>query len=109
MEVIMPVPGSRDDGFRVDPALLSGVAGQVGKGYDDLTTAISQYGQGSSAPGDFGSEVASAWSNFDNAWARELNAVRLALMEMTSNFHTSAAGYASAEARNAHVAAKVAS
>ena len=105
----MPVPGSiPDDGFIVDPAELGGVAGQIGKAYDDLTTAITRYsGHESPSPGDFGSEVASAWSNFDDAWAKELDVLRLALMEMISKVHSAAAGYAGAESGSTQAVAKV--
>jgi hypothetical protein len=86
-----------DGGFSVDPAELGGVAGQIGVAYDDLTTAINQYGQGSAAPGDFGSEVAGSWSAFDGAWAQELNVLGLAITEMASKVHTAGTNYAAAD------------
>lgn len=106
----MPAQGPMpDDGFSVDPALLGGAAGQIGKAYDDLTTAIAQYsGQDSPSPADFGSEVGSAWSNFDDAWAQELKVLGLALTELTSKVHSAAASYSGAESSNTHAVAKLA-
>jgi hypothetical protein len=89
-----------DGGFSVDPAQLGGVAGQIGVAYDDLTTAISQYGLQSPSAGDFGSLVAGSWSAFDGAWAQELNALGLAINEMASKVHTAGTNYATAESAN---------
>jgi hypothetical protein len=94
-----------DGGFGVDLAQLGGVAGQIGVAYDDLTTAITQYGQETPAPGDFGSEVAGSWSAFDGAWAQELNVLGLAITEMVSKVHAAGANYAatdSASTRDIH-------
>jgi Excreted virulence factor EspC, type VII ESX diderm len=90
-----------DGGFSVDLAELGGVAGQIGVAYDDLTTAITQYGQEAAAPGDFGSEVAGSWSDFDGAWAQELNVLGLAITEMASKVHTAGTNYATADSASA--------
>jgi hypothetical protein len=87
-------------GFAVDLAQLGGVAGQIGVAYDDLNTAIIQYGQEASSPSDFGTEVAGSWSDFDGAWAQELNVFSLALSETASKVHTAGANYAAAESAN---------
>ena len=89
-----------DGGFSVDLAELGGVAGQIGVAYDDLTTAITQYGQEAPSAGDFGSEVAGSWSNFDGAWAQELNVLGLAITEMASKVHTVGTNYATADSAN---------
>ena len=89
-----------DGGFSVDLAELGGVAGQIGVAYDDLTTAITQYGQEAASSGDFGSEVEGAWSDFDGAWAQELNVLGLAITEMASKVHTAGTNYASADSAN---------
>jgi len=87
-----------DGGFAVDVAALGGVAVQIGLAYDDLTTAITQYGQEApAAPGDFGSEVAGPWSDFDGAWAQELNVFGLALSEVCSNVRAAGANYSAAD------------
>jgi hypothetical protein len=89
-----------DGGFSVDPAELGGVAGQIGVAYDDLTTAISQYGSQAPSAGDFGSQVAGAWSDFDGAWAQELNVLGLAITEMAGKVQTAGTNYATAESAN---------
>jgi uncharacterized protein YukE len=105
----MPVPGPLpDDGFSIDPAQMGGVAGQIGKARDELTTAIVRYGsQETLVPGDFGSEVAGAWSNFDGAWAQELNVLGQALTELISKVQSAAASYAGAESSNTRAIQKV--
>jgi Excreted virulence factor EspC, type VII ESX diderm len=89
-----------DGGFSVDLAELGGVAGQIGLAYDDLTTAIGQYGQEAASSGDFGSQVAGAWSDFDGAWAQELNVLGLAITEMASKVHAAGTNYATADSAN---------
>ena len=89
-----------DGGFSVDLAALGGVAGQIGVAYDDLTTAISQYGQETPSAGDFGSQVAGAWSGFDGAWAQELNVLGLGISEMASKVHTAGTNYAASDSAN---------
>jgi hypothetical protein len=89
-----------DGGFSVDLAELGGVAGQIGLAYDDLTTAINQYGQETPSSGEFGSQVAGAWSAFDAAWAQELNVLGLAMTEMASKVHTAGTNYATADSAN---------
>ena len=89
-----------DGGFSVDLAELGGVAGQIGVAYDDLTAAINQYGQETPSAGEFGGQVAGAWSDFDGAWARELNALGLAITEMASKVHTAGTNYATSDSAN---------
>ena len=89
-----------DGGFSVDLAELGGVAGQIGVAYDDLTTAINQYGQETPSAGDFGSQVAGSWSDFDGAWAQELNVLGLAITEMVSKIHTVGTNYSTADSAN---------
>ena len=89
-----------DGGFSVDLAELGGVAGQIGVAYDDLTTAISQFGLQAPSAGDFGSQVAGSWSAFDGAWAQELNVLGLATTEMASKVHTVGTNYSAAESAN---------
>jgi hypothetical protein len=89
-----------DGGFSVDLAELGGVAGQIGVAYDDLTTAINQYGQETPSAGDFGSQVAGSWSDFDGAWAQELNVLGLAISEMVSKIHTVGTNYSTADSAN---------
>jgi hypothetical protein len=106
----MPIVGpSPDGGFSVDLAQLGGAAGQIGTAYDDLATAISQYGGDETAsPGDFGSGVSSAWSNFDDAWAQELNVLGLAVTEMISKVQTAGTDYATSESINADAIRQIA-
>jgi hypothetical protein len=80
-----------------DPAQLGGVVGQVGQAYDDLNTAMAQYGRAIPAPSALGSEVASAWSNFDAVWAQELNVLGLATAEVIDKFMTAAQKVAETE------------
>lgn len=89
-----------DGGYTVDLAQLGGVAGQIGLAYDDLNTAITQYGQEVASAGDFGREVASSWSGFEDAWLQELNVFSLALSETAEKVHTAGANYAAAESAN---------
>jgi len=89
-----------DGGFSVDLAELGGVAGQIGVAYDDLTAAINQYGQETPSAGEFGSQVAGAWSDFDGAWAQELNVLGLAITEMASKVHTAGTNYATSDSAN---------
>jgi hypothetical protein len=89
-----------DGGFSVDLAELGGVAGQIGVADDDLDTAITQYGQEAASAGDFGTEVAGAWSDFDGAWAQELNVLGLAISEMASQVHTAGTNYTTADSAN---------
>lgn len=107
---IVPVePPPSDDGFSVDPATLHGVAGQIGKAYDDLNTAISQYcGPEQGTPGVFGSEVSAAWTNFNGAWSQEFNVLGLAIQEMIGKVGGAALGYQAADSAAATAAGEIA-
>ena len=87
-------------GFRVDPAGLTGVAGQVGKAYDDLNGAIADFHGGDGLPPDaFGdSGVADAWVAFSAAWSHELSLTREALAELVRKVSTTAQRYEEGEA-----------
>jgi hypothetical protein len=80
----MRVDPGGGDGFAVDPAQLSGVAGQLGEAYDDFNRAITDYsGNACYSQSDFGDfGMGSAWSNFDGAWAGEMNVLDSALAEL---------------------------
>jgi hypothetical protein len=68
--------------------------------YDDLTTAIGQYGQETPSAGDFGSQVAGSWSDFDGVWAQGLKVLGLAISEMVSKIHTVGTNYSTADTAN---------
>ncbi len=96
-----PVDGSGGLLFQVDPASLSGAAGQLGQAYDDMNTAIAYYASaGTSAPaafGDFG--MADAWSSFDSAWSDELSVTAAALQELSQKVAASSVVYTHNESR----------
>lgn len=100
--VVRVDPGG-GDGFEVDPAQLGGVAGQLGRAYDDFNTAITDYGgtacYAESDFGDFG--VGPAWSTFNGAWAGEMNVLSSALSELIHKVDTTRANYS---ANESHVA-----
>jgi len=84
--------------FQVDPAQLGGVAGQLGKAYDDFDTAIVDYdtvGVDQSAFGD--STVGQAWTAFNAAWGSEMSVYLEALAEMVRNVSTTAQRYQETE------------
>ncbi|HEV3357981.1 MAG TPA: type VII secretion target [Pseudonocardiaceae bacterium] len=91
----MRVDPGGGDGFDVDPAQLGGVAGQLGRAYDDFDQAITDYaGTACYAQSDFGDfGVGPAWANFDGAWAREMNVLGEALQELIQKVDTTAANY----------------
>jgi hypothetical protein len=82
-------------GFQVDPAQLGGVAGQLGRAYDDFGTAMTDYaGAACYAPaafGDFG--MGPAWSNFDGAWSAEMAVLDAAIAELITKVDTTKANY----------------
>lgn len=87
------------DGFQVDPAQLGGVAGQLGHAYDDFNTAITDYAgtacYSQSDFGDFG--MGAAWSDFDGAWAGEMNVLDSAIAELIKKVTTTAGNYSDNE------------
>lgn len=91
----MRVDPGGGDGFQVDPAALGGVAGQLGRAYDDFNTVITDYAgtacYGQQDFGDFG--MGPAWSNFDGAWAGEMNVISSAIAELIRKVNTTAAAY----------------
>jgi hypothetical protein len=95
----MRVDPGGGDGFEVDPAQLGGVAGQLGRAYDDLNTAITDYAGNAcySQPdfGDFG--MGPAWSNFDGAWAGEMDVLDAAIDELIKKIDATAGNYSGNE------------
>lgn len=86
-------------GFQVDPAALGGVAGQLGRAYDDFATAITDYaGTACYSQADFGDfDMGSAWSNFDGAWAGEMDVLDEAIGELIRKVNTTGANYTANE------------
>jgi hypothetical protein len=95
----MRVDPGGGNGFQVDPAGLGGVAGQLGRAYDDFETAITDYaataGYNQQDFGDFG--MGPAWSNFDGAWAGEMSVLDSAIAELIKKVDTTAANYSGNE------------
>jgi hypothetical protein len=91
----MRVDPGGGDGFQVDPAQLGGVAGELGRAYDDFNTAITDYAgtacYSQSDFGDFG--MGPAWSNFEGAWAGEMNVLDSAIDELITKVRTTAINY----------------
>jgi|GEM_PF-4972658 len=90
---IVPLPGEGSwDGteFAVDPAGLQGVTGEVGRVYDDVNAAVTDWGGATvlsvQALGDPG--IASAYSGFMQAWSTETNLTESALGELVKNLST---------------------
>ncbi|HEV2634335.1 MAG TPA: hypothetical protein VGX23_04250 [Actinocrinis sp.] len=87
-------------GFQVDPAGLAGMAGRVGRAYDDFGGAVVGFREGGgsfpSAFGEFG--VGDAWTSFNAAWSSELDVTRSALAELIRKVSTTAQRYEEAEA-----------
>ncbi|HEY3867797.1 MAG TPA: hypothetical protein VGM10_05585 [Actinocrinis sp.] len=86
-------------GFQVDPASLSGVAGQLGRVYDDYNTVIADFYDSlcysADAFGDSG--VGQAWTAFNTAWGSELSVDSDALAEAVRKVSTSAQLYQETE------------
>jgi hypothetical protein len=95
----MPIDQDGGTGFDVDPAQLTGIAGRMGKVYDDYDTALADF---ESAPcvadGVYGdSGVAQAADSCFSAWAQELSFTLSALQEMVEKVSTSAQLYQETE------------
>ncbi|MGF6889194.1 uncharacterized protein YukE [Nocardia sp. GAS34] len=91
----MPIISQPDEGwdgteFALDPAGLQGVAGQVGRVYDDVNDAITDWSDAialsAQALGD--PKLASVYSGFVQVWSPETNATGLALGELVKNLST---------------------
>lgn len=84
--------------FQVDPAQLSGVAGDLGHAYDDFNTAIADDDMAYTDPSAFGDQaVGQAWQAFDGAWAGEMAETVEAIAEMVRNVETTAQRYQETE------------
>jgi uncharacterized protein YukE len=92
-----------DDGgsdFQVDPAQLTGVAGQLGKAYDDFNTVLADYYGAACTDTEtvFGdAAVGQAVTAFNTAWGSELEVYVEALAEMVRNVSTTAQRYQETE------------
>ncbi|HEX3790789.1 MAG TPA: type VII secretion target [Pseudonocardiaceae bacterium] len=97
----MQVDPGGGSGFGVDPAQLKGVAGQLGKAYDDVNTAITDFSGSecldAAVFGDFG--MGPAWSAFDSAWASELSVTGAAISELITKVSTTADNYRNTDDR----------
>lgn len=95
----MRVAPDGGSGFQVDPASLSGVAGQLGRAYDDYNNVIVDFFgtacYGADVFGDAG--VGQAWTAFNDAWTNELNLSSAALAEAVEKVSTSAQLYQETE------------
>jgi uncharacterized protein YukE len=90
--------GDGGSGFQVDPAQLSGVAGELGRAYDDFNTAIVDDDMAYTDPSAFGDQaVGQAWQAFDSAWTSEMADYAAALAEMERNVETTAQRYQETE------------
>ena len=109
----VPQPNSGWDGteFFVDPAGLHGIAGEVGRVYDDVNTALTDW----AATVDLSVEelgdpgLASAYSGFMRAWSEETNLGESALGELVKKVSTAKqlylendAGFSAAEFDRLH-------
>lgn len=83
------------DGFAVDPAGLDGVAGQLGRCYDDFDAASEEFTRGGPASA-FG-DVRDAWSGFDDAWTAELLTTKTAIAELIGKVSSTADTYRDTE------------
>ena len=88
-----PIEGGTPD-FAIDPAGLSGVAGKVGKVYDDAdatSTAVYRASLSATAVGD--ADVAAACADFQRAWETESAVTVAALAEFVRKVSTAAQLY----------------
>lgn len=83
------------DGFAVDPARLDGVAGQLGRCYDDFSAAAGEFAGG--GPAQVLGDVRDAWTGFDNAWTNELLTTKTALAELIGKVSSTADTYRDTE------------
>jgi len=84
--------------FQVDPAQLGGVAGELGRAYDDFNTAIADDDMAYTEQSAFGDHAAGrAWQAFDGAWTSEMAEYAAALAEMVRNVETTAQRYRETE------------
>jgi uncharacterized protein YukE len=94
----MRIGDGGDPDFQVDPAQLSGVAGDLGRAYDDFNTAIADDDLAYTDPSAFGDQpVGQAWQSFDEAWSSEMSTYQQALVEMVRNVETTAQRYQETE------------
>lgn len=95
----MRVDPGGGNGFTVDAVQLNEVARQLGRAYDDMNTALANYGGAScydaSAFGDFG--MRDAWSGFDSNWAGELSTISQAIDELSTKVVATTNNYTSTE------------
>jgi uncharacterized protein YukE len=90
--------GDGGSDFEVDPAQLGGVAGQLGRAYDDFNAAIADDEAVHTDPSAFGDQaVGQAWQAFDAAWAGEMSMYAEALAETVRNVETTAQRYRETE------------
>ena len=90
--------GDGGSDFQVDPARLGGVAGELGRAYDDFNTAIVDDDMAYTDPSAFGdAAVGQAWQAFDRAWASEMSTCAEALAELVRNVETTAQRYQETE------------
>jgi hypothetical protein len=85
-------PGGGWDGteFFVDPAGLQGVAGELGRVYDDVNTALADWADAVAVSAEeLGDpDLASAYSGFMQAWSAETNLGEAALGELVKKVST---------------------
>lgn len=83
------------DGFEVDPARLDGVAGELGRCYDDFSEAAQEFSRGGSGS-SFGA-IQGAWASFDSAWSDELLTTKTAIAELIGKVSSTADTYRDAD------------
>jgi hypothetical protein len=89
---LVPEPGGGWDGteFFVDPAGLHGIAGELGRVYDDVNTALADWADAvvlsAAELGD--PDLASAYSGFMQAWSEETNVGESGLGELVKKVST---------------------
>lgn len=86
------------DGFTVDPARLDGLAGALGRCYDDFNAATGEFARGGSESGAraFG-DLRDAWTSFNDAWSNELLTTKTAIAELIGKVSSAADTYRDAE------------
>lgn len=88
------------DGFIVDPAKLDGLAGTLGRCYDDFNAATGEFARGASESGAqaFG-DLRDAWTSFNDAWSNELLTTKTAIAELIGKVSSAADTYRDTEYR----------